>query len=221
MSTADDVASMIREGRPENEITSALKQRGMSDKEISSVLTQTRIKDAVSGYESPTEDVSPAPSSRQQSKSSVQEYGEMSPSLMSPEESPSQPQKQAASTEELEDTNDQSFSAAPEAYGDYSYQQQYSPQGIGSDLISEIADQIVTEKLSPLIAGIDKITDMRSSMESQLKYLDERLKRIEKIIDRLQLSLLQRVGEYVSNVEDIKKEMVETQKTFKSLVDRK
>ena len=41
---------------------------------------------------------------------------------------------------------------------------------------------------------------------------------MEKIIDRLQLSILQKVGDYLTNVEDIKKELAETQKSFKSML---
>jgi UDP-glucose 4-epimerase len=65
------------------------------------------------------------------------------------------------------------------------------------------------------------LNDAAKYFDCPIEYIDERLSRIEKIIDRLQLSILQRVGEYVTNVEDIKKELVETQKSFKSLSDKK
>lgn len=228
MGTLDEVSSMRHDGRTDEEILSSLKNRGLSEKEISSVMTQTRIKDAVSGYESMVEENAPAPSptGMQQSSASVKEYGEMSPSLMSPDANGRRQQTSTQIQQPSEQSDDQNYQTeqpyaeAPQAYADYNYQQ-YPTSGIGSDLIAEIADQVVTEKLSPLISGIDKMMDLRSAVESQLKYLDERLKRIEKIIDRLQLSLLQRVGEYVSNVEEIKQEMAETQKTFKSLIDKR
>ena len=54
-------------------------------------------------------------------------------------------------------------------------------------------------------------------MEAKLVHLDERLQRIEKIIDRLQLSIIQKVGEYMINVSDLKKELIETQKSFKTV----
>ena len=42
------------------------------------------------------------------------------------------------------------------------------------------------------------------------------MKRIEQIIDTLQISLLQRVSEYVTDIKDIKNEIEETHKTMKA-----
>src|SRR3990167_2873794 len=96
-------------------------------------------------------------------------------------------------------------------------QESYSyPQGISIDTINEISEQVITEKLSPIKNKIEEISSFKNVIESKMDHLDERLKRIEKTIDRLQLSVLQKVGDYMTNVEDIKKELIETQKTFKA-----
>ena len=68
---------------------------------------------------------------------------------------------------------------------------------------------------------MESIIDIKNTFETKISSIDERLKRMEKIIDRLQLSLLQKVGEYVGDVADIKKEIIETQKSFKSLMTQK
>jgi predicted transcriptional regulator len=117
---------------------------------------------------------------------------------------------------------------SPQQYQPQQYQQpQYQPQSqdysqqqysLSSDNVSELSEQVVMEKIRPLKQEIDKSSEFRITAESKLNYLEERLKRIEQIIDRLQLSVLQKVGDYVNNVEDIKKELVETQKSFKSLL---
>jgi predicted nucleic acid-binding Zn-ribbon protein len=75
--------------------------------------------------------------------------------------------------------------------------------------------------MGPIASTIEKLLDQRATTDSQIQYIDERLKRIEKIIDRLQLSILQKVGDYVTNVEDIKREVIETQKTFKSVLGQR
>lgn len=103
---------------------------------------------------------------------------------------------------------------------DYQYQdpsQQGAPQqyGLSSDTMSEIAEDVVADKLFTIKKELDKIIDFRNTVQAKMEYLDERLKRIEKVIDRLQLSVLQKVGEYVASTEDIKKELEEMQKTFK------
>ena len=101
-----------------------------------------------------------------------------------------------------------------QSYGYDSGQGQQYSTGLSSEAISEIAEQAVNEKLSLLRADLEKILDFKNSADAKMEMLDERLKRIEKILDRLQLSILQKVGEYMTNVDDLKKELLETQKTF-------
>ncbi len=217
MGILDEIQSLRREGKSDAEVTASLSQRGLSQQEISSALSQSKIKAAVQGMQEP--DAPSVVESLQESPTepSPQEYGGLTPSLMSPTQKFAQPQEQPMETQEYEQPQQQQDVYQNQNY-DYA---QYTPSALGSDVITEIADQVVAERLAPLTSNIDKIIDMRSSIDSQIRFMDERLKRIEKIIDRLQLSLLQRVGEYVSNVEDIKREMVETQKTFKSMLDKK
>lgn len=222
MGTLDEVNAMKREGRTDAEISSMLRQRGLTDREIGLAMSQQKIKEAVHGddeYQSEPAQGQSVP----ETSPSTQEYNQMSPSLMSPPQAdqyePAVPAPEAQQEAPAAYPEYQSYSQQPQAAYDG---QQYAPSaGFGSDVITEIADQVVAEKLTPLLGAMDKILDMKSTVDAQLKYMDERLKRIEKIIDRLQLSVLQRVGEYVSNVEDIKQELQETQKTFKALVDRK
>src|SRR3989344_2305346 len=109
-----------------------------------------------------------------------------------------------------------------EGYPEQGYGEQYAPQSsVSTDTITEIAEQIVMEKLSKIRGQLEKATEVKGGAEGKLSQLDERLQRIEKIIDRLQLSVLQKIGDYVTDVSDLKKEIVETQKSFKVLSGRK
>ena len=142
----------------------------------------------------------------------IEEYSEMQPSILTKdkEETPDQ----------SEDSYTPQIPYPEQQYSDQQYSdQQYQPYS--QNTISEIAEQITTEKLSSFRTDIEKALNMRTVFESKIEFIDERLKRIEKVIDRLQLSVLQKVGDYVNNVDDIKKELVETQKSFKSLLDKK
>ncbi len=102
---------------------------------------------------------------------------------------------------------------------DYSGYQQYQPyqETMGSDVITEISEQIVDEKLSVMRDRLEEAADFKSSAEVKLNVLDKRLKRIEQIIDILQISLIQKVSEYVTDIKDVKNELIETQKSFKSI----
>jgi hypothetical protein len=105
-----------------------------------------------------------------------------------------------------------------ESGGDYAYDQ-YQPyqEAMSTEVISEIAEQIVNEKLSYLKDRLEGVLDIRTVVDARMTNLNERLRRIEKIMDQLQLSVLQKVGEYVNDVKDLKKEMEETQKTFSAV----
>ena len=105
-----------------------------------------------------------------------------------------------------------------QAQGNYEYPQQqgydYTSSAVSSDTITEISEQIVSEKLSDVRRKMEKIISSKTELDAKTEAIEERLKRIEKIIDTLQTSVLRKVGDYVTNVEDIKKELVETQKTM-------
>lgn len=111
--------------------------------------------------------------------------------------------------------------------GDYgNYDQGYSmyqpyQEAISSDIITEISEQIVDEKLSKLHGKVEKILDMKTTVESSLGNLDERMKRMEKIVDQMQISLLKKVGDYLTDVQDLKKELEETQKSFVAVHKKK
>ena len=154
----------------------------------------------------------------------TQEYPEMQQSVMSPsyEDAPANPP--ATAPPEEYQGYEQPQQQVPQEQ-EYQYQDQqyssYQPMSVSPDTISEVAEQVVAEKLGPIATRVEKLFDQKATFEAQIQYLDDRLKRIEKIIDRLQLSLLQKVGEYVTNVDDIKREMIETQKSFKAMWDQK
>lgn len=214
MTVLNDIKGMQSEGKTEPEIISALKAQGVSAREITEALTQSRIKEAVSAPEAGYESSTPMPG---QEMPMPEQSQEMNPSMAQPDYAQSgradvmpqyAPQESYAPAEQSQ-----------QAYQEYPQQPQMG--GISPDTITEISEQVVAEKLSPIRRDIEKVIDMKTTMDSKLEYFDERLKRIEKIIDRLQLSIMQKVGDYMTNIDDIKKEIVETQKSFKAMSDSK
>jgi len=200
MAILSDIQQLQREGKSDEEIISILQSRGISPREISEAITQSKVKEAVVG--NIPETMAPIPASPPQQQ---EQYQQPEPSPQQYESSP-QMEQPLPQTEQYP----QQYFPQQEAYPQYAPQPQLS-----TDIIAEVADQIISEKLSPIKNQLEKILDLKSTVESKVEYLDERLKRIEKIIDRLQLSILQKVGDYLTNVEDIKKELVEMQKSFK------
>ncbi len=224
MALLNDIKRMQSEGRTEQEIISGLKEQGVSPREITDALSQSKIKEAVSAEG--VDAGAPLPQGEQMAPSigAVQEQYSASPAQEATEEyAPPQyqesPQQYAPSQQEAAPQYPE-YQQYQQPQGEQYPQQQYQQPQMGNispDTITEISEQVVTEKLAPLRKDLEKVADMKTMVESKMESLDERLKRIEKIIDRLQLSIMQKVGEYITNIDDIKKEIVETQKSFKAM----
>ncbi|MBI3334584.1 hypothetical protein HYZ97_03795 [Candidatus Pacearchaeota archaeon] len=200
MGVIEDIKKMRSEGRSDQEIVQALQVQGLSPKQIYEGISQTAIKEAVS------ENPNVEPSIRGRPGTMATQELELQPSLASAPE-------QQEYGQPLQESQEQGYTQ----YSAQQPQEGYSSYGLSADMVSEVAEQVVNERLAGLRNELEKVIALRTSFESRTDILDERLKRIEKIIDRLQLSILQKVGDYMTNVEDIKKELIETQKSFKSL----
>ncbi len=221
MSALDEIRRMKQQGIPEEQIVGALQEKGVSYREISEALAQNKIKAAV---ESPDPEVPQTQDMLQQTTSQEENF-----------EAPQQSQFQGPQYQGMQESIMQSSQQPEQQVQEYIPQTQESYQGYGgeyqpydyqqtkmsSDTIAEISEQVVSEKMDEVRKKIEKIIDFKTSIETKTESIEERLKRIEKIIDTLQSSVLKKVGDYVTNVEDIKKEMVETQKSFASIAGRK
>lgn len=230
MAVLNDIRRMQSEGRTDAEIIAALKQQGVSPREITEALTQSKIREAVTGegeaaaYEMSTSEQvaeqAPMPQEQAQTMQAPAPRGPITQEYAPSPEGAEYAQGMTQPPQEQAPVQGAEMMPAQPVYPGYEQQPQYqyAPQAaISTDTITEISEQVVTEKLSSLRKDIEKVVDMKTTVESKMEYLDERLKRIEKIIDRLQLSILQKVGDYATNIEDIKHELIETQKSFKSL----
>lgn len=212
MGLIEDITSMQEEGRDDNEIRSVLRQKGISEPEINGAMSQVLIKGAVNqNYEYPEQNTPYQESQYPMAPTAQnvpQSYEGMEPSLLT----------QPYSQNEMPQTTD-AYSNSGEAYN-YAQYQPYQ-ESFSPDVISEIAEQVVADKLSILNEKIEQIIDFKTLSDTKLKNLEERIERIERVFDKLQLSLLQKVAEYVDDVKTLKTEVQETQKSFRSLITKK
>ena len=216
MSAIEEVKNFQAQGMSEEQIIQSLRQKGVRYKDIVDALSQTKIRSAVeSGEETPA----PSPEGHTSSQSP-----DMEPSIMSSMSNQQEavPVPGAAyinqpyvNQQEQNPSQQQEFAQYPEQYAQQGYP---IMQASSPDMMTEIAEQVVSSKFTEIRKHLEKLTEMKTTIESKVDYLDERLKRMEKIIDALQASVLRKVGDYVTNVQDIKTEMIETQKTFAKLV---
>tara|TARA_Y100000310_G_C20687335_1_gene819933 strand:- start:359 stop:1114 length:756 start_codon:yes stop_codon:yes gene_type:complete len=237
MTILEEVKKMKEQGMPENEIIQTLQESGLKYKEISEALAQSNIRAAVEepSSETPlqenppetlpetnieTETAIPNQNIPEQSKN---EIPGMQKSVLetSSQENPGQISQPTPTNNVIQGETVPETEYVPQTpiEGQYEYPAyEQSSQGVSSDIIAEISEQVVSEKLSEIREHLEKVIDFKMTIESKTESIDERLKRLEKIIDTLQSSVLRKVGDYVTNVDDIKKELIETQKTFSRLV---
>ncbi|MEK6811007.1 MAG: hypothetical protein AABX96_00700 [Nanoarchaeota archaeon] len=213
MGILEEIQRMRQTGMSEEEMISKLQEQGNPYRAISEAMAQSKIKQAVEGSEGSGSEV-PVPSDFVSDQAYSQTQG-MQQSIM-----PSQPpqdvpqQEYFPAEQQIQDPN----------MAGYSQNQGYDSgqsSALSSDTIMEISEQIVSEKLTDVRKKMEKMSLFKTEFETKTEAMEERLKRIEKIIDTLQSSVLRKVGDYVTNVEDLKHEMIETQKTFAKVLGSK
>jgi hypothetical protein len=217
MGVLDQVIKMKKQGITEEDIISDLSQQGNSPREINDALKQAQIKNAVSN-------------------SGEMESNEMQPSMMPEQEAPAPMQEEAYPTQETYTPAPQQ-NYSPRTYSEQPYspstqeeyqqpqQQYYSPTegyapsaGVDTDTIIEISDQIFSEKIKKFQNQIDASSEMNVLLQTRMENVSERLKRIETMIDKLQLAILEKVGSYGQNLESVKKEMSMMQDSFSKMI---
>src|SRR3989344_4642738 len=202
MGILEEIQRMQQSGLSEEEIISKLQEQGNPYRDISEAMAQSKIKQAVEDRSSIPEPPTPSDSQTQG----------MQQSIIQP------PQQEAPQQEYFPEQ--QEFQNQGAEYVQQGYDSGQS-SSLSSDTIMEISEQIVSEKMTDIRKKIEKISIFKTELETKTESIEERLKRIEKIIDTLQTSVLRKVGDYVTNVEDLKHEMIETQKTFAKVLGSK
>ena len=206
---------MREQGIPEEEIARVLSEQNVSPKAIRDALGQSRIKEAVSDENSMRrneEDIGgqdfytpPSPSGRNPvpyPKTQEEEnYGEYAPQPS--EEYYQQPQPYPPVSQEF--------------YPQEGYDEYYSG-GTDTDTMMEVAEQVFSEKIKKIQNQIEDMTEFRTIAQTKINSLSERLNRIESVIDRLQAAILQRIGDYGSTLDSIRKEMSMMQDSFGKMI---
>lgn len=177
-----------------------MKSKGASDEEVTNALKQKGV--------SPKE-ISDA-LSQAKIKNAVSEEA--------PEEEVYTPQTQETST------------YTPQQAEQYYPQQQYYPQesettyappiGTDTDTIMEVADQVFSDKIRDIQKQVELFSEFKTISQAQIQNIDERLKKIESIINSLQNAVLNKIGAYGENLSEIKKEMGMMQDSFSKMINQ-
>lgn len=86
--------------------------------------------------------------------------------------------------------------------------------------MSEIATQVVDEKISSMKKKISEVSEIKSDVDTKMELLDKRLKRIEETMDKLESAIIQRVGDYAKGISEMKSELGMMQDSFSKALPR-
>lgn len=202
MGTLDTIMQMQQSGMTDQQIISTLQQQGVSPKEINDGLNQAKIKSAVS-------EQAPVPEQEYQQEQypPQQDYQQ-------------EPQQQNYSQQQESyypsQTQEQYYPETPQAYSGQEYYQQGA---YDTETITEIAEQVFSDKFKQFVEKTGDLGEFKNSTLDKISDLDQRLKRIETTIDQLQKAIIQKVGEFGEDASTIKKDLENLHDTTSKLMN--
>lgn len=221
MSTLDRIIQMQQEQKSDTEIITQLQNEGISPSEINNAINQAKIKNAVS----PPEPLTPEQVATN-NQVPITNNQTMQPSMM-PAPDTTTPQQP------LPPTEPQPPEAYPQPTPNYPEQEYYTPQpqayseqdtypqagSYETETISEIAEQVATEKLEDYKSKVGDIASFKNQIQSKVNNIDDRLKIIENSIQQLQQAILGKIGEYGENYAMVHKDLDNLHGTIAKLMN--
>jgi len=214
MATLEKVMNMKKQGVSEREIIQNLQEEGISPKEISDALAQSQIKQAVSS-EVPEQDMQP---------SMMQDSSQEAPAPTNPGAQAEMYQPQSPQQNNPADYNAQQY-APQENYNEEYYPQQEGAQNTYTesnvDNMIEIAEQVFSEKVKKMQKQFSELIEFKTIYEAKTQDILERLKRMEKMFDQMQISVINKVGSYGKGLDTLKKEIEMVEDSFSKIAEKK
>jgi hypothetical protein len=196
MGVLDDVIQLKNQGANDNEIVQTLSNQGVPPKQIYDALNQSKIKNAINR--------------------TMEEN--MQPSITDQGNVPIQQLEQGYNQQDYSNSNAQGgYDQIPQQgqYQEMYPQSGYDPNSGGdSNLMIELAEQVFSEKIKKIQKQMDELNELKTVMQVKVDNLSDSVKRMESIMDKLQISILDKVGSYGQNLDSIKKQMEMMQDSF-------
>jgi hypothetical protein len=237
MAALDRVMELQKGGKSETEISRQLQQEGIPPAEINDAINQARIKNAVSPPEGQTpQSGAPIPPAQPEMQQSIMQAPpqDQAPLPQMPEQPgqaptgpvtqempapmpPQEGQMPAPMPPAQEAPQDEYYQETPQAYSDQGY---YAPQPTtDTDTISEIAEQVFIEKFEEYKKKTGDVASFKNNIQDKVDDIDERLKRIEDSIAKLQQAVIGKIGEFGEDAAAIHKDLDNLHGTVSKLMN--
>lgn len=240
MSVLDQVMDLRNRGVSDQEIIRTLQEQGIPPAEINDAFSRAQIKNAVSSAGTEGMEHSILSSEEEPERLPIEglEGGTLSDIDLTPP-TPSGFRGQGAMpmqvTKEIAGESGEMYEPKEAYYPQQQYQypqyQEYAPQEgypsypaagsiMDTDTMIEVSEQVFMEKNKPLQKKIDEMSEFRGLAQTKIDHISERLRKIEFIIDKLQASVLEKVGGYGHGLETVRKEIGMMQDSFGKMVNQ-
>jgi len=223
MALLEKISAMKKAGMSENQVASSLMEEGNSPREVSEAISQSKIKAAVASDEN---------SGLQPSMMTEESSGQQYMSVPNYSGQPMVQQEVSAQSTLAQQQYQQQY--MPQQYAetqqqgyDSNYQQQYPEQQqegyyqqtLDLETVRDIARQQVEEIMKKTREQVDMLVKSKSELSFQLQDIDNRMKRIEAVIQDIQRAVIRKMGEYGDAISNISGEIRATQQSFSKIIN--
>ncbi len=227
MALVDRITDLKRQGLPDSEIEIRFRNEGISPMEINDAMNQAKIKEAVAGEgDYSTKGMTPSMmgDEEQEANSGDEEvYSPTPPSAYAASPSPKQgndyrnyayQENQNGNYPQYPDSGDQEEYYEDGYQNDSGYNQGYS---MNSETMIEVAEQVFSEKMKKIEDDLKVLKEFRTIYSPRIDDINERLKRIERSFDKMQMAILDRVGSFGHSIDSVKKEVEMVEDSFEKM----
>jgi len=221
MATIEKIQELKKNRVPDAEIVTKLKEEGIPLLEISNAMSQLKIKEAVAGEtETSTEGMVPSIMGEKQEdlKTSSGEEGAYTPSA---------PPNKEDSYQDYSYQENQGIGQGgdfQEEYYENEPPQEYGSQGgygMSSETMIEVAEQVFFEKIKKIEEKISTLREFKTISSPLIEDMNERLKRLERNFDKMQIAILDKVGSFGKNIDSLKKEVGMVEDSFEKVMKKR
>jgi len=97
--------------------------------------------------------------------------------------------------------------------------QVYYQQAIDMETVRDVARQEIEDNLKKVKQDIDSLSKIKTELKFEIQNMDNRLARIESVIQELQSAIIRKMGEYGEAISGISEEVKATQNSFSKMIN--
>ncbi len=191
MALLEQIEKMRQSGQSDNQIVSALREQGYPSNQVNEAFSQLKIKSAIYPGNQENEELQPSIMQNQQ-------YSQEQPQQEQVQYAPEQGQYQ-------------------QQYQDYN--QNYYSQAVDVETVRDIAKQESEEATKKIRQEVEALSKLKTDLKFEIQNLDNRLNKVESIMQELQSAIIRKMGDYGEAIQGISEEIKATQGAFSKMIN--